>query len=152
MIRPGEYLPQRRMKKTKGKRSSKGSGATNKKNHEWRTNSHQSQHDDVQRRDTYFRGRNRTVTATFSFASNGTLSENEHGVLLRAEEDAGELIPSTEVSRNSFEDDVVEDDGEFAALEPLNPNPFDFALRFDAIAKPSKPQTLKTKTKIKNKT
>lgn len=89
-----------------------------------------------QKRNTYFRGRNRTVTVTFSFASNGTLSENEYGVvLLRADEDAGELRPSTEVSRNCLEDDVVEDDGEFAGFEPFNPNPFDFTLRFDAIAK-----------------
>jgi hypothetical protein len=35
--------------------------------------------------------------------------------LLSAEEDAGELWPSIEVSRNCLEDDVVDVDGEFAA-------------------------------------
>lgn len=96
----------------------------------------QTQNHDAELRNAnpYFRGRNRTVTVTFSLASEGTLSENEYGVLLRAEEDAGELRPSTEVSRNCFEDDVVEDVGEFAALEPLDRNPLDFALRFEAIA------------------
>jgi len=110
-------------------------------------NSHKTLNEDVKIHDTYFRGRNRTVTATFSFASKGTLSENEYGVLLLAEDDAGELRPSTEVSRNCMEDDVVEEDGEFAALV-LNPNPFDFALRFDAIANPSKPQTVQTKNTL----
>lgn len=43
------------------------------------------------------------------------------------------------VSKNCFDDDVVEEDGELAALELFNPTLFDFAPCFDAIAlsKPS---------------
>jgi len=82
---------------------------------------------------------------TFSFtlcASRGgaaAVSGLKCRCLLRADEDAGELRPSTDVSRNCLEDDVVEDEGELAALEPLNPNLLDFTPGFDAIA--SSPQS-----------
>lgn len=39
-----------------------------------------------------------------------------------------------EASRNCFDDEVVEDDGELAAFKLFNPNFFDFAPCFDAIA------------------
>lgn len=39
-----------------------------------------------------------------------------------------------DVSTKCLEEDVVEDDGELAAFELLNPNLLDFAPCFDAIA------------------
>jgi len=99
---------------------------------------------------TYFRGRNRTVTVTFSFilcASKGgvaaAVSELKCRCLLRADVDAGELWPSTDVSRTCLEDDVVEEEGELAPFKPLNPNLLDFTPCFDAIATP--PQTFTDK-------
>lgn len=89
-------------------------------------------------------GRKRTVTVTFSFdlsTSCGTLSEYKYCGLLRAEEDAGELWPSIDVSKYCFEDDVVEDAGELAALEP---NFFDLGPCFDAIT--TRSQSFNTST------
>lgn len=56
--------------------------------------------------------------------------------MLRAEEDAGELRPSIDVSRKCFEEDVVEDEGEFAAFKVLEPVLLDFDPCLDAIIAP----------------
>ena len=77
----------------------------------------------------YLRGRNLTVTVTFSLdrsASTCKFSEQKYCGLVRADEDAGELWPSIDVSRKCLDDEVVEDEGEFTAFELLEPNFFDF--------------------------
>lgn len=46
--------------------------------------------------------------------------------MLRADDDAGELWQSIDVSGKCLDDEVVEDEGEFTAFELLEPNFFDF--------------------------
>lgn len=50
-------------------------------------------------------------------ASKGKLSEMKYwGTLLLADDEAGELRPSNEVSGKCFDDEVVDEAGEFACL------------------------------------
>lgn len=98
-------------------------------------------------------GRKRTVTVTFSLdlsASNSEFSAQKCCGLLLADEEAGELWPSMDVSRKCFEEDVVEDEGELAGFELLGGNFLGFDLCLvDIIASNQFFCTLKRKTKWK---